>query len=133
LESHGDDYPGTVHGRLTNYYCNDILYGVDGSLFLLDYGVHYMAITNINISIDSELKDKAQLVFEPLGLDLSTAINMLLKKVIHQKTMPYKGYSMSSSVSGNKDRRAAFGCLKGLISVPDDFNEPLDDFKEYMQ
>jgi len=25
-----------------------------------------------------------------------------------------------------------FGCWKGLIHVPDDFNEPLDIFKEYM-
>ena len=30
-------------------------------------------------------------------------------------------------------RRAAFGCLKGKIRVPDDFNEPIDDFKEYME
>ena len=92
-----------------------------------------MALTNINISIDSELKDKAQLVFEPLGLDLSAAISMLLKKAIHQKGMPIMGYSVLSPVSEKKDRRSAFGCLKGLISVPDDFNEPLDDFKEYMQ
>ena len=25
-----------------------------------------------------------------------------------------------------------FDLLKGKITVPDDFNEPLDDFKEYM-
>lgn len=25
------------------------------------------------------------------------------------------------------------GALKGKIIVPDDFNEPLDDFKEYME
>ena len=31
-----------------------------------------------------------------------------------------------------KDRSAAFGFLKGKISVPDNFNEPIDDFKEYM-
>jgi len=31
-----------------------------------------------------------------------------------------------------KNRHAAFGYLKGKINVPDDFNEPLDDFKEYM-
>lgn len=24
------------------------------------------------------------------------------------------------------------GAFKGKISIPDDFNEPLDDFKEYM-
>ena len=32
----------------------------------------------------------------------------------------------------NNNRRTAFGYLKGKIDVPDDFNEPLDDFKEYM-
>ena len=35
-------------------------------------------------------------------------------------------------LDSQKDRSAAFGCLKGKISVPDDFNEPLDDFKAYM-
>ena len=32
-----------------------------------------------------------------------------------------------------KNRRSAFGCLKGKINVPDDFNEPLDDFEDYMR
>jgi len=26
-----------------------------------------------------------------------------------------------------------FGEFKGMITVPDDFNEPLDDFKEYTE
>ncbi|KJR41674.1 prevent-host-death family protein [Candidatus Magnetoovum chiemensis] len=26
-----------------------------------------------------------------------------------------------------------FGCAKGLITMSDDFDEPLDDFKEYME
>ena len=38
-----------------------------------------MATTNINIVIDSELNDRAQNVFEALGLDMSTAVNMLLR------------------------------------------------------
>jgi len=25
-----------------------------------------------------------------------------------------------------------FGCMEGKICIPDDFNEPLDDFKDYM-
>ena len=37
-----------------------------------------------------------------------------------------------SALSEKKNRRAAFGYLKGKIHVPDDFNEPLEDFKEYM-
>jgi hypothetical protein len=31
-----------------------------------------------------------------------------------------------------KPKKRIFGTLKGTITVPDDFNEPLDDFKEYM-
>ncbi len=26
-----------------------------------------------------------------------------------------------------------FGSAKGLITIPDDFDEPLEDFKEYME
>jgi len=78
-----------------------------------------MTTVNISIDMDSELKDKAQSIFEALGLDMSTAINMLLRKAIYQDEEPFQN-------SGKKQsRHAAFGCLKGKINVP-------DDFKEYM-
>jgi len=48
-----------------------------------------MATTNININIDNELKDKAQNVFEAWGLDMSTVINMLLRKIIYQQEIPF--------------------------------------------
>ena len=90
-----------------------------------------MAITNININIDSELKEKAQYIFESLGLDMSTAINMLLHKTVYQKELPFKFSIEKPAIYEKKDRRSAFGCLKDKIHVPDDFNEPLEDFKEY--
>ena len=79
-----------------------------------------MSTVNISIKMDKDLKDKAQSVFDALGLDMSTAINMILRNAIYQNEPP------------KKNRHAAFGCLKGKINVPDDFNEPLEDFKEYM-
>jgi antitoxin (DNA-binding transcriptional repressor) of toxin-antitoxin stability system len=30
-------------------------------------------------------------------------------------------------------RRAVFGSARGLIKTADDFNEPLEDFREYME
>ncbi|BAY62944.1 type II toxin-antitoxin system Phd/YefM family antitoxin [Calothrix sp. FACHB-1219] len=30
-------------------------------------------------------------------------------------------------------RRPQFGSAKGLITISDDFDEPLEDFKEYME
>ena len=91
-----------------------------------------MARVNISISIDSDLKDKAQSVFGAFGLDLQTVINILLQKAIYQQENPLSIYKEIPVLSQKKDRRAAFGCLKGAVYVPDDFNEPLDDFKEYM-
>ena len=29
-------------------------------------------------------------------------------------------------------RESMFGCMKGKMHVPDDFDAPLEDFKEYM-
>ena len=84
-----------------------------------------MPTININIDIDSELKDKAQSIFESLGIDMSTAINMLLHKTIYQEEIPFKFSVEKSAIYEKKNRRAAFGCLKGKIHVSDDFNEPL--------
>ncbi|WP_414551617.1 type II toxin-antitoxin system Phd/YefM family antitoxin [Anabaena sp. CCY 0017] len=30
-------------------------------------------------------------------------------------------------------RRPTFGSAKGLVTISDDFDEPLEDFKEYME
>ena len=30
------------------------------------------------------------------------------------------------------EKVSMFGCMKGKMRVPDDFDAPLDDFKEYM-
>ena len=92
-----------------------------------------MATTNININIDTELKDRAQYIFEALGLDMSTAINMLLRKTIYQQEIPFEISAVTPDISEKKNRHTAFGYLKGKIHVPADFNEPLDDFREYMQ
>ncbi|NJM69646.1 MAG: type II toxin-antitoxin system Phd/YefM family antitoxin [Scytonema sp. RU_4_4] len=32
----------------------------------------------------------------------------------------------------SSERRSLFGSAKGLITVSDDFDEPLEDFKDYM-
>ncbi|MCL2048245.1 MAG: DUF2281 domain-containing protein [Defluviitaleaceae bacterium] len=91
-----------------------------------------MATANISVTIDSDLRDKAQAVFDALGIDMATAISMLLRKELYSQEAPLIT-SVKPSTSAKKDRRGAFGYLKGKIHVPDDFNEPLDDFREYMQ
>ena len=41
-----------------------------------------MATTNINIRVDSELKQSAEELFNDLGLNMSSAITMFLKSAV---------------------------------------------------
>lgn len=43
-----------------------------------------MALTNLNIRTDKAVKDQAEAIFNELGLNMTTAVNMFLKTVIRQ-------------------------------------------------
>ena len=49
-----------------------------------------MAKISTNISIDADVKKQAQELFADLGLDLSTAINIYLKKAIAEQGIPFE-------------------------------------------
>lgn len=48
-----------------------------------------MAKTSTNISLDTEIKQKAQALFAELGLDLSTAINIYLHQAVLENGIPF--------------------------------------------
>lgn len=43
-----------------------------------------MASTNLNIRTDKAVKDQAEAIFNELGINMTTAVNMFLKTVIRQ-------------------------------------------------
>jgi addiction module RelB/DinJ family antitoxin len=88
-----------------------------------------MASVNINIRTDSDIKQKAQKLFERLGLDMTTAVNIFLRQAINKDTLPF---DILPIVNQNKGNIPVFGSMKGKIVMADDFDAPLDDFKEYM-
>ena len=49
-----------------------------------------MATTNINISVDSELKQSAEELFNDLGLNMSSAITIFLKSVVSYDGIPFE-------------------------------------------
>jgi len=86
-----------------------------------------MSMTNINIRVDTDIKQQAQEMFGALGLDMSTAINIFLRQVIQYRGIPFP------VVERRKESRTPHrGGWEGKIWMADDFDEPLDDFKEYM-
>ena len=86
---------------------------------------------NINVHTDSELESKAQEIFDDLGLDMSTAINIFLKEVVHKEAIPFE-VSKSKTSNAKKARSLMRGCLKGKVWMADDFDAPLDEMQEYM-
>ena len=49
-----------------------------------------MAKIATNISIDEDIKPKAQALLAEFGLDLSTAVNMFLRQMLREKAIPFE-------------------------------------------
>ena len=66
-------------------------YYVDFPLFyvIISTGDLKMAKVSTNISIDAEIKSKAQDMLTDLGLDLSTAVNIFLRQMLRQREIPF--------------------------------------------
>ncbi len=85
-----------------------------------------MTTANINIRTDSELKAKAQAVLHELGLDMSTAINVFLTQVVYKQGIPFE-------IAKPQTKKAKLGGWENKIKMADDFNAPMEEFKEYME
>lgn len=49
-----------------------------------------MATTNLNIRTDKGVKDQAEEIFNELGLNMTTAINMFLRCAIREHGIPFE-------------------------------------------
>lgn len=49
-----------------------------------------MATTNLNIRTDKAVKDQAEEIFNELGLNMTTAINMFLRTAIREHGIPFE-------------------------------------------
>ena len=48
-----------------------------------------MSKTSMSIRVDSEVKEQAQQVFNNLGMDMTTAINIFLRQAIQYQGLPF--------------------------------------------
>ena len=49
-----------------------------------------MSATNLNIRTDKEIKNQADEIFNELGLNMTTAINMFLRTVVREYGIPFE-------------------------------------------
>ena len=96
-----------------------------------------MQTATISINTSVELWEQASELFTELGLDISSAINLFLRQAVREKAIPFavglsKRRATRNVRTPTRPRAEAFGCMKGKIWMADDFNAPLEDFKDYM-
>ena len=79
-----------------------------------------MTPVSTNIKIDPDLKRESQILFEQLGLNLSTAINMFLRQSVREQAIPFRVGSPvpnSETLKAIEDARKGIGLSRGFSSV----------------
>lgn len=90
-----------------------------------------MAKVSTNVSIDADVKAKAQELFADLGIDLSTAINIFLRQSIRENAIPF---SIQREIP-NADTVAAMKAAEEIKRHPENyrryssFDELLDEVR----
>ena len=88
-----------------------------------------MATTNINVRVDSALKQEAEALFCDLGLNMSSAINMFLRSAINHNGIPFE----VKRLTPNAETRAAMDEYEEMKKTPgkykryESFDEILDE------
>lgn len=75
--------------------------------------------TAINVNVPTDVKEEATNLFNSLGLNMSTAINMFLKKAIYERGIPFE--------VKQKPSKELDSALKEL----DYMEKHLDEYKTY--
>lgn len=89
-----------------------------------------MAKSATTIYLDEDVREKAAALFEDLGLDLSTAINVFLRQSLYECAFPFVAHRDAP----NEDTRAAMREAEHLLADPntrkfDSMEELIEDLR----
>ena len=82
-----------------------------------------MSKTSMSIRLDSEVKEQAQQVFNSLGMDMTTAINIFLRQAIQYQGLPFdvrldesrKLVEVLADLVQNRNMSQSFGSVSDLM------------------
>ena len=82
-----------------------------------------MSKTSMSIRLDSEVKEQAQQVFNNLGMDMTTAINIFLRQAIQYQGLPFdvrldenrKLLQVLTDLDQNRNMSQAFESVSDLM------------------
>ena len=91
----------------------------------------FMSI-QVSTRIDEATKLQFDKICEHIGIAPSNALSMFIKGVINHNGIPFAVIAPPENIP-KMSRESVFGCMRGQFRMTDDFNAPLEDFKEYME
>lgn len=88
--------------------------------------------TNLNIKIDRNLKVEADKLFNEMGMNFTTAVNIFVRQAVLERAIPFKisrGVENSTTMTSVEQRRAAMQEIRELLADVDGENIDLDQMK----
>ncbi|MCL2337406.1 MAG: type II toxin-antitoxin system RelB/DinJ family antitoxin [Firmicutes bacterium] len=89
-------------------------------------------VTNLNIKIDRDLKIKADKLFNEMGMNLTTAINVFVRQAVLERAIPFKIYRGAENIGTTvsiEQKRAAMQEIRDLMAGVDGNSIDLDQMK----
>ncbi len=85
--------------------------------------------TNLNIRTDKEVKESAAKLFNSLGLDMSTAVNLFLRQAIRANGIPFE------IKAPNPETLAAMEEIRAMEAEPEKYKgyKNIDDLKAALE
>lgn len=71
-------------------YIDNVIIFYYNFIKILRSSIVAMSTTNINIRIDKDLKKQAEVFFNDIGLNMSTAINIFIRQSLRQGKIPFE-------------------------------------------
>ncbi len=78
----------------------------------------------LQVRMDSELKEQAELLYKQLGTSFAEAVRIFARQSVEEKAMPFIMH-LSSSESNR-----TLGIAEGQYEIPDDIDESNDEIAE---
>ena len=85
--------------------------------------------TNLNIRIDKTVKESSEKVFEELGLNMTTAVNIFLRQVIRVNGIPFE-------IKGNIPKQETIEAMEESIAIANEKEKgytSIDDLKKALE
>lgn len=87
-----------------------------------------MSTVNVTIRMDEEVKKKADVLFDDLGMSLSTAFNIFVRQAIREQAIPF----MITKKQPNEETMAAIEEVKKMKEDPS-IGKSYTDVKQMME